>query len=200
MFLLLCVSASAALAQPAGAPNASSYIHLSDGKERKLDGENSKVDAPQPEIDDATGGGKHKLSIDKLESYALSLINKDRAQAGLGPLPLSKKLSDFARSYAEAMKKDDFFAHQDKQGRGAQERASAAAIAAPVYENLGWQSGDDSDREKLDALNQSFMSEPPGEKNHRYIILKPEHTHVGVGIVRKGDELWMVQEYTDEEP
>jgi uncharacterized protein YkwD len=136
-------------------------------------------------------------SINELEKHLFELINKDREKEGLSKLQFDSRLSAFARKHAEDMMTHDRFTHLDTVGRSTKQRAAAAGIMRPVYENLGWQSGTDSPGQKIDDLENSFMAEPLGEYNHRYIILIPQHTCVGVGVARKKDELYLVQEFAD---
>jgi uncharacterized protein YkwD len=130
----------------------------------------------------------------------LQLVNRDRAQFNAPPLKLDPKLSKLARDYAQDMQKRNFFAHTNPEGSGAQERARKAGIESGVSENLGWQSGSDSPEQMVDALEKSFMDEPPGQINHRYILLNPSHCCVGIGIQRTRDQIHLVQEFTDSEP
>ena len=141
-----------------------------------------------------------KDSVAKLEAKTFQLINEARKANGAEAVTLNKKLSDLARTYAQRLLAEKFFSHWDPAGVGAQERASKAGIKCGVYENLGWQSDEDTSMEKVADLHKSFMDEPADQKNHRYILLHPKHQYVGVGIAKSGDELALVQEYTDENP
>jgi len=170
-------------------PKKSYYVDLAGSED---DDRKSSQPSPKPKTE--------KVSIEKLEASSFELINKARKANGADALKLNKKLSDLARGYAKRLLAEKFFSHVDPVGVGAQQRASAAGIKCGVYENLGWQSGDESSMSKLTDLHKSFMDEPDGQPNHKYIVLHPKHQYVGIGIAVSGDELALVQEYTDENP
>lgn len=140
------------------------------------------------------------VPISKLETKSFQLINDARKANGLKPLMLNKSLSNLARKYAHKMLDGKYFTHVDADGHSAQERALEAGITCGVYENLGWQSGMDASIRKVIDIHQSFMNEPKDEHNHRYIILLPAHQCVGIGIAKSGDELMLVQEFSDQNP
>ena len=52
----------------------------------------------------------------------------------------------------------------------------------------------------VDELQKSFMSEPEGKRNHRYIILYPKLQFAGIGIAKSKDEVVVVQDFTEAEP
>jgi len=171
------------------APKKSYYVDLAGSED---DDRKPSQKLPKPK--------NEKVSIEKLEASSFELINKARKANGAEALKLNKKLSDLARVYAKRLLAEKFFSHVDPVGVGAQQRASAAGIKCGVYENLGWQSGDESAMSKLTDLHKSFMDEPDGQPNHKYIVLHPKHQYVGIGIAVSGDELALVQEYTDDNP
>lgn len=171
------------------APKKSYYVDLAGNED---DAPKTPKTAPKTKAD--------RDSVAKLEAKTFQLINEARNANGAEAVTLNKKLSDLARTYAQRLLAEKFFSHVDPAGVGAQERANNAGIKCGVYENLGWQSGDDSSMEKVIDLHQSFLNEPPDQKNHRHILLHPKHLFVGVGIAKSGDELALVQEYTDENP
>jgi uncharacterized protein YkwD len=134
------------------------------------------------------------------EKQLFELVNKDRAKLNRGPLKLSPRLSAMAKAHAQDMMKKNFFSHVNKEGLDAQARAAKMSIGAGVYENIAYQQGDIEDAQKVINLENDFMSEPDGPKNHRYNILHPAHTSVGVGVAIKGDKLILVEEFTDSPP
>ncbi len=134
------------------------------------------------------------------EKQLYELVNADRAKLNRGPLKLSARLSAMAKAHAQDMMKKNFFSHVNKDGLDAQARAAKMNIGVGVYENIAYQQGDIEDSQKVINLENDFMSEPDGPKNHRYNILHPAHTSVGVGVAIKGDKLILVEEFTDSSP
>ncbi len=138
--------------------------------------------------------------IQKLEQQLYELVNKDRAKFGQGPLKLDPLLCKMAKAHADDMLKKKYFSHTNKEGLDAQERAQRMGIGRGVYENIAYQQGDIEKSQMVITLQNDFMSEPEGEKNHRYNILHPDHCCVGVGVVVSGEKLILVEEFTDSEP
>jgi len=134
------------------------------------------------------------------EKQLYELVNADRAKLNRAPLKLSPRLSAMAKAHAQDMMKKNFFSHVNKEGLDAQARAAKMNIGIGVYENIAYQQGDIEDSQKVINLENDFMSEPDGPKNHRYNILHPNHTSVGVGVAIKGDKLILVEEFTDAPP
>lgn len=144
-----------------------------------------------------TSGGEREIAAEK---QLYELVNADRAKLNRAPLKLSARLSAMAKAHAQDMMKKNFFSHVNKEGLDAQARAAKMNIGAGVYENIAYQQGDIEDSKKVINLENDFMSEPDGPKNHRYNILHPAHTSVGVGVAIKGDKLILVEEFTDSPP
>lgn len=161
-------------------------------KSRNKKFKNKKTDAaPDPAISERE---------QEAEKQLFELVNIDRAKLHQPPLKYSPRLSDMARAHAKDMMKRNFFSHTNKDGLDAQARAAKMNIGAGVYENIAYQQGDIEDAQKVINLENDFMSEPDGPKNHRYNILYPAHTSVGVGVAIKGDKLILVEEFTDSPP
>lgn len=147
-------------------------------------------------VPDASLGGREQA----VEKQLFELVNNDRAKFNQPPLKFSPRLSEMAKAHAQDMMKKNFFSHTNKEGLDAQARAAKMNIGIGVYENIAYQQGDIEDSDKVINLENDFMSEPEGPKNHRYNILYPNHTSVGVGVVIKGDKLILVEEFTDRPP
>ncbi|HEY9776109.1 MAG TPA: CAP domain-containing protein [Planktothrix sp.] len=135
------------------------------------------------------------------ETYAIELINKDRKDHGSAPITGNSSLTALARMHAADMMKRNFFNHVNPDGEDPQARARRSGVAGGVYENISWeQSGHDSAASMVALCEARMMSEPPNQENHRYNILLPSHSCVGVGVCCKGAKMIMVQEYSDGNP
>lgn len=142
-----------------------------------------------------------RTSTSELESYMVSLINKDRSGNGLGSVSDSSRLSSLARSYAEDMLKKGTFSHIDSEGRNPNDRARSAGISCNVSENLSVQSrGFGTDKSAIQRAEADMMAEPPNRDNHRGNILSPRAQYVGVGIARNARSMIMVQEFSEVSP
>ncbi|MDX2106458.1 MAG: CAP domain-containing protein [Candidatus Melainabacteria bacterium] len=154
----------------------------------------------KPKKSDDSSNAPDEKHIQTLEKQLFDLVNTDRAKHNQPPLKYSPRLSEMAKAHAQDMMKKNFFSHTNKEGLDAQARAAKMNIGIGVYENIAYQQGDIEDSDKVINLENDFMSEPEGPKNHRYNILYPAHTSVGVGVVIKGDKLILVEEFTDRPP
>jgi|AGTN01.3.fsa_nt_gi Uncharacterized protein with SCP/PR1 domains len=141
-----------------------------------------------------------KLSIPQLEQHMLEQINKDRLNANVAALKSSELLASVARDLADDLAKNNTFSHTTSLGLDTEARAKKRGITCPVFENLGEQSGPDPFVQMVDELQQAFMNEPPGQYNHRYILLEPKQAWVGVGIAKSKDRIVVVQCFTQSDP
>lgn len=144
-----------------------------------------------------------EYSIEELERYDLSLINESRKREGSAPISADPSLGRLAREYAEYMLKhpEKYVIlkdnpHMDLLGRPPMARARDAGIMREVHENLNMQSrGAMDDMKLISRMHETMMAEPPGQHNHRSILLDPRAQAVGVGVSRQGSLLYMVEEY-----
>lgn len=141
---------------------------------------------------------ENEEAISVLEQYMFKLVNDDRQKNGVAPVSFNSALAELARFHATNMAKNGFFNHIDKEGRDAQARAREHGIAGGVYENISYQERYMlPDRDLVHNAEALMMGEPPDQRNHRYNILMPSHTQVGIGIARVGGRLMMVQEFAN---
>jgi uncharacterized protein YkwD len=120
------------------------------------------------------------------EQQLLDLANQSRAQAGAPRLTLDAGMSQAARAHAEAM-----FAARELSHQFAGEPSLPQRLAATTHTQLD-QEGEnvalDFDAEKG---HQHLMLSPP----HRANLLNPAYNVVGLGVVRSGDRLYIVQDF-----
>lgn len=137
--------------------------------------------------------------IAQLESQMFTLINKDRSSNGLPSISDNSRLGDLARRYAKYLMINGSFSHE-ADGRDPLQRARASGIGGSIAENLAFESRTKPDRESVIIAQQKFMNEPPNQHNHRGNILWNEAKSCGVGMVRHGGRIMMVQEFSDGTP
>jgi uncharacterized protein YkwD len=120
------------------------------------------------------------------EQVLLDLANQARAQAGAPPLALDNGLSQVARIHAEAM-----FAARQLSHQFANELSLPQRLASATRLQLD-QEGENVALD-FDAASghQHLMLSPP----HRANLLNPAYNVVGMGVIRSGDRLYIVQDF-----
>jgi len=120
------------------------------------------------------------------EAALLNLANQARTHAGAPPLALDSGLSQAARAHAEAMFASRQLSHQlDGEPSLPQRLAIATQLQLDQEgENVAL----DYDAERG---HQHLMLSPP----HRANLLNPAYNVVGMGVVRSGDRLYIVQDF-----
>ena len=127
-----------------------------------------------------------KDSDPQAEEQILNLVNQSRREAGAPPLTLDYGLSQAARAHARAMLEARQLSHQlDGEPSLPQRLAIATQLqldeeAENVAVDFGPEQG-----------HQHLMQSPP----HRANLLNPAYNVVGLGVVRSGDRLYIVQDF-----
>lgn len=134
---------------------------------------------------------KSAMSLEQARRYMLTLVNRDRAAAGLSQLVMDETASKAGQRHAEDMAKNGFTAHWGTDGSVPEQRYSEAGGSDFVQENAGCL-GDGKVRSidgtprfeaaQLERVQRAFMDEKPPKDGHRRNVLKPVHTAFGVGI------------------
>lgn len=106
-------------------------------------------------------------------STLLELLNAERSKVKLRPLQLDTRLTAVATAHSVDMAQQNFFGHESPSRGDPVKRARAAGL---VVRQLGENVGRGPSARELHHL---LMGSP----GHRANILKPEFTHVGVGVV-----------------
>ena len=120
------------------------------------------------------------------EHILLDLANQARAHAGAPPLALDPGLCRAARAHAEAMFAARQLSHQFDGEPSLPQRLGTATHTQLDQE--GENVALDFDAEKG---HQHLMLSPP----HRANLLNPAYDVVGLGVVRSGDRLYIVQDF-----
>ncbi|HVB35195.1 MAG TPA: CAP domain-containing protein [Patescibacteria group bacterium] len=123
------------------------------------------------------------------------LINRDRLNPanarGLHPLRWNQKLAAIARAHSLDMIRQGYFGHVAPDGKSIVDRLNSAGIAWQAEgENIAIASS-------VAEAEANFMNEPRFQHNHRWNILNPNYTNVGVGIVAgPHGEYYITQDFT----
>jgi len=120
------------------------------------------------------------------EQQLLDLANQARAQAGAPRLTLDAGMSRAARAHAEAMFAARQLSHQFSGEPSLPQRLATAT--ATQLDQEGENVALDFDAEKG---HQHLMLSAP----HRANLLNPAYNVIGLGVVRSGDRLYIVQDF-----
>jgi uncharacterized protein YkwD len=120
------------------------------------------------------------------EQQLLDLANQVRAQAGAPPLTLDAGMNQAARAHAEAMFAARQLSHQIDGEPSLPQRLGTATRTKLDQEG-------ENVALDYDAASghQHLMLSPP----HRANLLNPAYNVVGLGVVRSGDRLYIVQDF-----
>jgi hypothetical protein len=116
----------------------------------------------------------------------MQATNQDRAQHGLGPLRWDPALARAAQAHANQMERHGELSHQyagepDLATRAGRDGAHFSTVAENVAVAPNPQ-----------TVESEWMHSPP----HRHNILDARLTTVGVGLVRQGNNLWAVEDFS----
>jgi uncharacterized protein YkwD len=165
----------------------------------------------------SSGGGKlvpveqpqGPVGIEEARQFVLSLVNRDRAEAGLEPVVRDEVAERAGQRHVEDMTKHGFTAHWGTDGSVPEQRYSEAGGVHFVQENAAC-FFDGTLREidpearfdptALEKIQAAFMAEVPPNDGHRLNILKPVHKRLGVGLAMPTnvDQPCMTQEFVDD--
>jgi hypothetical protein len=122
------------------------------------------------------------------ESSLVTMINADRAAAGLPPLRVDPRLTSIARERSASMAAARQLGHVQPDGRTVVDMIRAAGIAwYGVGETIGWNTYP-SLRDSTDVVNRGWLSSP----EHAAIIRSTAYNYLGValGETAGGDRYW----------
>ena len=120
------------------------------------------------------------------EQQLLVLANQSRRQAGAPPLTLDAGLTQAARIHAQAMLEAGQLSHQFDG-----EPALPQRLAATSNLQLEQEGENVALDYSAEAGHQHLMLSPP----HRANLLNPAYNVVGMGVVRGGERLYIVQDF-----
>lgn len=119
-------------------------------------------------------------------AQVVALVNKERAEAGCGPLAEDPDLNEAAQGHSEDMDARDFFDHTNPDGAGPGQRITAAGYTWSTYgENIA------RGQQTPEAVMDSWMNSP----GHRANILNCSFKDIGVGIHKALGGPWWTQNF-----
>ncbi len=132
-----------------------------------------------------------------VEQRVFELTNVERVKAGLHPLRREDELHDSARAQSADMIARHFFDHTNPSGESPSDRIGRIArrLIGTAGENLWTGTGASfaSNPDLANVIVQAWMHSP----HHRENILRPDFTHLGVGVVLEGNEVRATQNFSE---
>jgi Ca2+-binding RTX toxin-like protein len=114
----------------------------------------------------------------ELENYFLSLVNQERAAAGVKPLTFDGELLVSSNNHSVWMDQADTFSHTGANGSSAGDRMASAGYGWQSWgENIAYVSGDMNEA-TVRQLHTNLMN----SQSHRENLLKDYHEEVGIGL------------------
>jgi uncharacterized protein YkwD len=143
------------------------------------------------------------------QKFMLSLVNRDRAKAGLSPVVLDESASKAALRHVRDLTTKGFTGHIGTDGSVPEQRYTESGGVHFVQENAACLF--DGKERKLDAqprfdpaklaeLQKMFMDEVPPNDGHRQNVLMPRHNRVGIGLAQPEgvNQPCLAQEFVDD--
>ena len=148
------------------------------------------------------------LDAEQAGRYMLALVNRDRAEQDLPPVEWDEVAALAGTRHAEDMAHRGFTGHWGSDGSVPEQRYTEGGGDQMVQENAAC-FFDGTERElstqpmidpvELETIQAAFMGEVPPNDGHRKNVLKPLHTHLGVGVAQPVGhrEICVAQEFVD---
>jgi uncharacterized protein YkwD len=144
----------------------------------------------------AQAAGMGITNPDQVEQMILDLVNAERRKAQAPDLTVEPTLQQIARGHSNDMLARGFFEHVNPDGQAPGDRVAIEhrQLIGGAGENIGSLAGMDvSDQKKLAEQIMNMWMKSSG---HRENILKPEYTHIGIGVAVKDKEVRATQLFT----
>jgi len=148
------------------------------------------------------------VGLTQARMYVVSLINRDRSEAGLEPVDYDATAEKGGQLHTEDMVAHGFTAHWGTDGSVPEQRYSEAGGVEFVQENAACffdgverqlDPNPTFDATSLEQIESAFINELPPNDGHKKNILKKWHTAVGIGLGKPAgvDQPCMTQEFVD---
>ncbi|HLX76485.1 MAG TPA: CAP domain-containing protein [Terriglobales bacterium] len=119
------------------------------------------------------------------EQQILELLNQARTERGLPALEANAQLQEAARAHSQLMASRQRLSHKLSGEPAAGERLAATGLHFDRDgENVGL-------NQSAEGAHQGFMHSP----GHRANILSPDYNAVGVGVVARGGNIWVTEDF-----
>lgn len=117
--------------------------------------------------------GKNATVLPDMEKKMVQLVNQEREKAGLKPLQVDSTLTSLAEKKSIDMAVKGYLSHKSPTYGFPEDMVANAGVTYRICgENL-------AGSQTVEKAHEALMKSP----GHRANILRPEFTHIGVGIV-----------------
>jgi hypothetical protein len=135
-----------------------------------------------------------------MQHHLLTLVNEERAEAGLSKLKLDQLGCNVAQKHAIEMAENNFLSHWDRAGLKPYHRYSFAGGTDATGENdsaADYSKDIESDEMPFAVvrMHKAMYDEVPPDDGHRQTMLTPQHTHVGFGMAWRGLHIRLCEVY-----
>lgn len=119
------------------------------------------------------------------EQKIFQLLNRARAEQGLPALEANAQLQQAARAHSQLMASRQKLSHRFSDEAVVRERLAVTGLHFDTDgENVGF-------NQTAEGADQGFMHSPP----HRANILNPNYNAVGIGVVQRGGNIWVTEDF-----
>lgn len=135
----------------------------------------------------AASTAQAQASAQPLAQQVFALTNQDRTAHGLPSLQWSEALAHAAQAHAQMMAQEPSLSHQYPGEPALMDRARLAGVHfQTIAENIaiGWSAS---------QIEDGWMHSPPHRKN----ILDPALNALGVAVVRRGGQIYAVEDFAE---
>lgn len=152
-------------------------------------------------------------NISEIEKQIHDLVNAERTKHGLSPLKFNLKLVEIARGYSQQMAEENFYAHDDPQGRDFVDRYEAAGFTCGIkHDNYIYDGGENlylmhvgkwlsplgsvleyyTQEEMAHEVVEGWMNSP----GHKHNILTEFWQSEGIGVaVAKDGKIYVTENF-----
>ena len=150
---------------------------------------------PSPEPAPTRVPEEKRATWDGVERRILEITNQERAKARLQPLAPEDTLRETARAQSADMIERHFFDHVNPSGQDPADRMEKKhrRLIGTVGENIWTGTGPSfaANPKLAERIMDDWMHSP----HHRENILREEFTHMGVGVIMRGQEVRATQNF-----
>ncbi|AFG36981.1 CAP domain-containing protein [Spirochaeta africana] len=144
--------------------------------------------------------GPFRGELASVEEKILEIVNAERATQGLPALIPSTALAVVARDHSTDMGQRSFYSHVDPDGVTPNDRITAALgdryYLSGTSENIAYtESSRGFTYEEYTAIANQLMTGWMNSPGHRANILRPDSTHIGIGLHRSGNRIYATQKF-----
>lgn len=143
--------------------------------------------------------GDRELDTAEAERLIHEEVNERRQEHGIAELHYHEGLEDDAQEHSQDMSRRGFYAHENPEGDGPQERTTTRCRVGENINKIRWgdryetPTGDVVTLESEHDLAEQVVDEWMNSPGHRENILDGRYASEGIGVAIDGDEVYVTQ-------